>query len=305
MDGTQEKGKRKDIQGIITALATPFVQGELDFVSFKKLLHFQVSQGIDGFVVNGTTAESPCLLPEEVEQLFEWTRKVAQKAFLILGVGGNSTKKTLENIKKAKEWKADAVLAVVPYYNKPPQRGLVWHFQTLADKSELPLFLYNVPARTGVELSLESIVELSLHPNIKGIKEASGNRELGKNIIEKTRKDFILLSGDDDTCFDLCALGAQGVVSVVSHILGKEMKRLFQMIKQGEKKEQALKEYKDKYKLLLRRIYCESNPIGIKMALHLMGLFHSAELRSPLVVLSEQETKKLKKELRSVGLLSE
>ncbi|MYE07253.1 MAG: 4-hydroxy-tetrahydrodipicolinate synthase [Oligoflexia bacterium] len=305
MDGDQEKRKKKDMRGIITALASPFLQGELDFVSFKKLLQFQVNQGIDGFVVNGTTAESPCLLPEEVEQLFEWTKKEAKEAFLILGVGGNCTKNTLANIKKAEEWQADAVLAVVPYYNKPPQRGLIWHFKTLADKSQLPLFLYNVPARTGVGLSLESIVELSGHPNIKGIKEASGDKELGRKIMEKTRKDFILLSGDDDTCFDLCALGAQGVVSVVSHILGQEMKQLFKIIKRGEKGEQALKEYKDKYKALLKRIYCESNPIGIKMALHLMGLFHSAELRSPLLALSELETKKLKEEMQRTRLLSE
>ena len=303
MDEDQKNGKRKDIRGIITALATPFVKGELDFVSFKKLLQFQLSQGIDGFVVNGTTAESPCLLPKEVEQLFEWTRKEAKEAFLILGVGSNCTKKTLANIKTAKAWKADAVLAVVPYYNKPPQRGLVWHFKSLADKSELPLFLYNVPARTGVGLSLESIVELSLHPNIKGIKEASGNIELGKQIIKNSQKDFILLSGDDDTCFDLCALGAQGVISVMSHILGKEMKKLFRIIKQGEKKEQALKEYKDKYQVLLKEIYCESNPIGIKMALHLMGLFHSAELRSPLMILGESEKNSLKEELQRKKLL--
>ena len=293
------------MQGIITALATPFVKGELHLSSFKKLLQVQVSQGVDGFVINGTTAESPCLLQKEVEQIFEWTKEGTSNTFLILGVGENCTRKTLINIKKAEEWGADAVLAVVPYYNKPPQRGLVWHFKTLADKSQLPILLYNVPARSGVGLSLESIVELSLHPNIKGIKEASGNIELGRSIIEQTGDNFILLSGDDETCFNLCALGAQGVISVVSHILGKEMKKLFQIIKQDseEKREGALKEYKEKYGNLLKNIYCESNPIGIKMALKLMGIFDFAELRSPLVSLGETETEKLGEELRKIGFL--
>ena len=293
----------KNISGIITALATPFVQGKLDSVSFKKLLQFQVDQGVDGFVVNGTTAESPCLFPEEVEQLFRWTKEEIGAKPVILGVGGNCTQKTLENIKIAERLKVDAVLAVVPYYNKPPQRGLVKHFNTLADRSPLPVILYNVPARTGVGLSLESILELSRHPNIIGIKEASGDLDLGKEIVK--RSDFILLSGDDDTCFDLCALGAQGVISVASHIIGKEMKDLFQRIKQenGNKTKSLLMEYKKNYTSFLKNIYCESNPIGIKMALKFLGVFSSAELRSPLVPLAEKDSQVLKASLEAINLL--
>ena len=198
---------------------------------------------------------------------------------------------------------ADAVLTVVPYYNKPPQRGLIKHFKILADKSQLPVILYNVPSRTGVGLSLESIVELSRHPNIIGIKEASGDLDLGKKIVGQ--EDFILLSGDDDTCFDLCALGAEGVISVVSHVLGKEMKNLFETIKneRGEKAQNLLMEYKRKYAELLKNIYCESNPIGIKTALNLLGVFSTAELRSPLVPLAEKERQGLKESLREVNLL--
>lgn len=284
-------------------MATPFLQGKPDFVSFKKLLHFQMAQGVDGFVVNGTTAESPCLFPTEVESLFHWAKEAAGERPLILGVGGNCTQKTLENIKRAEKLMADAVLTVVPYYNKPPQRGLVKHFKSLADQSRLPVILYNVPSRTGVGLSLESIVELSQHPNIIGIKEASGDLDLGKRIVGQ--EDFILLSGDDDTCFDLCAQGAQGVISVVSHVLGKEMKNLFETIKngRGEQAQNLLMEYKRKYADLLKNIYCESNPIGIKTALNLLGVFSTAEMRSPLVPLAEKERQLLKDSLKKAGLL--
>ena len=294
----------KKIEGIITALSTPFLEGELDKVSFKKLLQSQVLQGIDGFVVNGTTAESPCLFQKEIEQILGWVKEESKNRILILGVGGNCTQKVVANTKWAKELKVDAVLAVVPYYNKPPQRGLVYHFRRLADSSELPVILYNVPARTGVGLSRESVVTLSAHPNIIGIKEASGDLELGKKIMEQTESDFIVLSGDDDSCFELCTLGARGVISVISHLLGKEMKTFFRKITQGEN-ESSLKEYKEKYGGLLKNIYCEANPIGIKMALKLLGVFTSAELRSPLVALGEKETKQLQESMRGVGLLGQ
>ncbi len=290
------------MEGIITALATPFQEGKLDEESFGKLIQFQKDQGVDGFVINGTTGESPCLFPKEVEKLFEWTKEKAGEKLLILGVGGNSTEKTLENIKIAENLQADAVLAVVPYYNKPPQRGLIKHFKKLSEKSSLPILLYNVPARTGVGLSLESVLELSRETNILGIKEASGDLQFGRAIIEKTNKDFVVLSGDDETGLDLFALGGKGIISVISHILGKEMKNLLQRIKEGQK-ETPLKEYKEKYGELLKNIYAESNPIGIKMALKLKGVFKSAELRSPLVSLEGQKVISLKETLKSKGLL--
>jgi len=304
-----EKYRKRTMNGIITALATPFDQGELDKASFKRLLQFQIDQGVDGFVINGTTAESPCLSQEEVESLFQWTReegkegKEGKKKPLVLGVGGNCTKKTVTNIKIAEKLQADAVLAVVPYYNKPPQRGLVKHFNIVAESSSLPVILYNVPSRTGVGLSLESIVELSRHTNIIGIKEASGDKEMGRGIVENTDNDFTLLSGDDDTCLDLCALGAKGVVSVVSHVIGREMKKLFWRVKQsrGDELTDVLKEYKEKYAGLLQVVYSESNPIGIKMALKLLGVFNSAELRSPLVSLETRGIQQLGQELQKIG----
>lgn len=291
----------KKFTGIITALATPFVQGEVDKDSFKKLLQLQVMEGADGFVVNGTTGESPCLSREEVEQLFSWTREISKDLPVILGVGANSTNSTLQNIQWASQLNPDAVLVVVPYYNKPPQTGLVYHFKKCADSSLIPLILYNVPSRTGVGLSLSSIVELSRHPNVIGIKEASGDLSFGKEIIQQTAGDFLVLSGDDMTCLDLCALGAQGGVCVISHIIMKTFRQFFQQIKQNDLA--ATGKYKESYKELLQIVYSQSNPIGIKMALYLMGIFKSPEMRSPLIQLSEHYTKKLEEILKKLDFI--
>ena len=292
-----------NIGGIITALATPFnEQGELQIEDLKKLLRFQVKEQVDGLVINGTTGESPCLLQSEVEQIFKTAREVVgSKLPLILGVGTNSTQRTLENIRWAKALKPDALLVVVPYYNKPPQRGLVKHFKILADQEQI--LLYNVPARTGVGLSLDSILELSSHPNIIGIKEATGDLELAKQIIKRrVRPNFQVFSGDDDTCVEFFGLGGDGVISVISHIIARPLKLFFKQSKKAGG-ERALKEYKSKYSGLLKSVYSESNPIGIKRALELMGIFSSSELRAPLSCLAKEETKVLKQELEKLKLL--
>ena len=289
------------LTGIITALASPFKQGQLDKKSFVRLVRNQLEQGISDFVINGTTGESPCLSERETEWMFSCIKtETGNTGAHIFGVGGNCTAKVLQNIKTAERLKASAVLAVVPYYNKPPQRGLIKHFKTLADNSQLPILLYNVPARTVTELSIDTIIELSAHPKIIGIKSAGGDLNFDKKLIQKTDKDFIILSGDDESCMDLCAIGGRGVISVVSHILGKQMTALFQKIKAGNL--EAVQEYKKKYLQLLKTIYCESNPIGIKMALKLLSILESAELRSPLTALPEAKTKKLKIEMQKAGL---
>ena len=294
----------QSLTGVITALATPFKDGRVDESSFKKLLALQMEQGVDGFVVNGTTGESPCLSMAEVEQLFTWTKKEARDLPRILGVGGNNTAQTLENIKRAEQWGAHAVLTVAPYYNKPPQRGMIKHFTALAEGSALPVILYNVPARTVVGLSVESVLELSHHPRIMGIKEATGDLSFGQEIIQKTAPGFLVLSGDDETAMALCARGGAGVVSVVSHIIGRQIKSLFKRLANaGENKEDILREYKEKYAELLQCLYAESNPIGIKSALNLMGVFESAELRSPLCALAEPHLLRLKQAMQKAGLL--
>ncbi len=292
----------KKFEGIITALATPFWKGELDKASFIKLLHFQMEQKVSAFVINGTTAESPCLSEKEVELLFSWAKvETAGQVPLILGAGGNCTKKTLEKIKNWQKFCPDAFLTVVPYYNRPPQRGLVHHFKELADVSEVPLILYNVPIRTSINISIGSLQELSSHSNIVAIKEASADFDFAKQILKKCPSDFLLLSGDDETVLELCELGACGGICVVSHILGSYLRELLNKIKKSEKNIPWL--YKEKYNTLLKILYSESNPIGIKMALQLMGIFRSAEMRSPLSILPEQKTQILKEQLKKVELL--
>ncbi len=292
------------LEGIITALATPFFKGQLDKSSLKNLLHLQLEQNISGLVINGTTAESPCLTTDEVKCIINYAKKETKKNIpLILGVGGNSTTHTLHNIKQATKWKADMVLVVVPYYNKPPQRGLIKHFMTLADNSPLPIILYNVPARTVVGLDLESIKKLSKHPNIVAIKEASGDMSFGKQIIKLKNQGtkWRVLSGDDDSVMELCQKGAMGGVCVLSHIAGGHMQQLYQKIKQSDMS--AVKKYKTKYGNLLKAIYTECNPIGIKMTLKLMGIFQSAQMRSPLVPLTKIQTIELQKQLKQAGFL--
>ena len=294
-----------NIKGIITALATPFWKGEVDEQSLVKLIHLQLEQKVSALVINGTTGESPCLTLQEVERIFSIAKVECAGAIpLILGVGGYSTKTVLHNIAQAEKWRADAVLAVTPYYNKPPQRGLIKHFTQLAVASQLPIILYNVPARTVVDISLESLKALSQYSNIVAIKEASGDKIFGQKVIEQNRMDgnkWQVFSGDDASCMELIALGAVGGICVVSHILGAQMQQLFQDIRNGNV--QSVRDYQQKYDALLQAIYCETNPIGIKMALKLIGVFRSAEMRSPLDSLTEDKKRMLKIQMEKAGLL--
>ena len=290
------------LEGIITALATPFHQDEIDKKSWIKLLHQQLESNISALVINGTTGESPCLTPEEVYLLYSIAKVECQGALdLILGIGSYSTKTALYNIKQAEKWGATAALAVTPYYNKPPERGLVKHFSTLAKSTSLPIILYNVPSRTGINLSIETLKELSQFQNIQIIKEASGDMDYGKKIIQQDSYPWQVLSGDDISCMQLISLGATGVISVFSHILGTEMYQIYKKIRAGET--QIVQTYQQKYHPLLKAIYSETNPIGIKMALKLLGIFRSEEMRSPLVPLAKDKTKILQAELKKAKLL--
>lgn len=287
-------------KGVISAVITPFKNGELDLVSYKRLIVDQLDKGINGFVVNGTTGESPNLTWDEVEQLFHATKKVADNSVpIIIGTGTNSTKTTIEKTKKAKALGADAALVVTPYYNKPPQRGMVQHFSAVADSSDLPLILYNVPGRTASNLEFGTIKELSQHPNIIGIKEASGNTDFGRQIV-LANEGFVVGSGDDDTCMELAMIGGQSVISVVSQVIPKEMVTLFERAMKRERS--ALKDY-ERYRKLNSLLFVEANPIPVKMALHLMGLIDSPELRLPLVELAEKHKAELTKELKHLGVI--
>lgn len=278
----------KKFKGVFTALITPFKKQKIDFKSLEKLVEFQLKNGVDGFVVNGTTAESPTLFKEEVKDIFDLIKSKCPKEFpLILGSGSNSTQHSILLSQDCEKWGADALLLVVPYYNKPPQRGLIQHFKAISESVNIPSILYNVPGRTITFLELETVKELSTNSKIIGIKEASGNINFAEELRLGCGKDFVLLSGDDLTYDDFMKVGGDGCISVASHIIPKSIKN--QKIKEN--------------KVLIETLFCEANPIPVKKALQLMNIIESAEMRLPLVELHESKTHKLKICLEESGLL--
>jgi len=276
------------LTGTITALVTPFKNGKLDMSSFEKIIKYQLERGVQGFVINGTTAESPTLLDSEQDALFNQARKIVGKSFpLIMGVGTNSTAQTCLNAKRAEALGADALLVVVPYYNKPPQRGLLSHFIEVTEATQTPVILYNVPGRTITSLEVETIAKLAEHPRIVAIKEATGNIEFAKAINLRCSKSLTLLSGDDETYEAFLGAGGEGIISVASHILTREF----------------VNKKIDARLSLIRALYTEPNPIPIKMALHLMGLIESPECRLPLVTALASTLEKIKVELTQARLI--
>lgn len=292
----------KNFKTTITALITPFKKGSVDFPSLEKLIGHQIKNGVGGFVINGTTAESPTLTEQEVVEIFKTTRTIVGTDFpLIVGTGSNSTAKTVEASEKAEAMGADAVLAVVPYYNKPPQRGLLKHFSEVAKSVSIPVILYNVPGRTITALTTESIQELSQIQNIVGIKEASGNIVFAKEIKQKTSPEFILLSGDDGTYVDFLQAGGQGVISVASHVIPQEMIEWKNLVGKGDY--EAARGRLEKHLPLINHLFVEANPIPVKMALFFMGIIESPELRLPLVTMDEALAQKMKQEMKSLGVI--
>jgi 4-hydroxy-tetrahydrodipicolinate synthase len=294
--------RRTDIRGAISALITPFNNGEVDYTSIEKLVSYQLENGIKGLVINGTTAESPTLKPNEISKIFSVVRAQVGLNFpLILGTGSNSTEKTIEDTKKGAELGANAALVVVPYYNKPPQRGLVEHFKAVARNSDIPIILYNVPGRTITGMTLETITELAETKNILGIKEATGDIKFDQDIINKVAKSFLMLSGDDPTYIDFLKLGGHGIISVMSNLLTKESVRWTDLVLAGQL-EQAQADFK-KYLKLIGMMYCEANPIPVKWMLYKKGLIKSPELRLPLVSLDQKFHADITAEMQSLGLL--
>ena len=292
----------KNLSGVFTALITPFKDQKIDFSSLEKLIEQQVAGGVDGFVINGTTAESPTLKIEEREEIYKFIRKnVGSQKTLIFGTGSNDTEKTIQDSIRAQSLGADALLVVVPYYNKPPQRGLLKHFTQVASAVEIPVFLYNVPGRTVAALSVESIAELSHVKNIVGIKEATGDIQFLKEIKKSADKDFIYLSGDDGTYVEFLKNGGHGVISVTSHLFPEAMKKWQVMVSAGHG-EQALSDFKN-YKNLTDLLFVEANPIPVKAALKMMNIIKDDELRLPLVALEEKWRKPIQDELKKLALI--
>lgn len=275
--------------GVFTALVTPFRENRVDFSSLERLLKFQIESGINGFVVFGTTAESPTLSKNEKIEIAKFIKASVPKNMpLIFGAGGNNTQEVIEDLKFFEEqFTPNGFLSVVPYYNKPPQRGLVEHFSQIAKNSRTPIILYNVPGRTITSFEISTIKTLSTVKNIVGIKEASGNIEFDKEIRNSCGNDFVLLSGDDGTYDEFQAAGGNGIISVASHIIPNVFLRT-----------EAKKNLE-----LINSLYVESNPIPVKYALYKMGLISSPEMRLPLVTLDKKFHPGLDLILKTNGLI--
>ncbi len=273
-------------KGVFTALATPFLNDKVDYASLDRLLERQIAAGVQGFVVNGTTAESPTLTKAEREDLLKHVLKTGRT--VVMGCGTNNTATTVEQVKRAEELGAHAVLLVNPYYNKPPQRGMIQHFESAANAIQIPVILYNIPGRTGVSLEVSSIQKLSQHPRIIGVKEATGDIGLARAIRAECGPDFLLISGDDLSYPEFLKASGDGVISVSSHVMPDYMVKLTKA--KGDLNSETIRATED----LTKALFWEANPIPVKMSLKLMGVFTTAEVRLPLVPLAETLVPKIK-----------
>ena|SRR3990167_9118287 len=288
-------------EGILTAIVTPFKNNLIDQKAYEKLVEEQIKAGIHGIVPCGTTGESPTLSKDEKKTLISLTIKIVNgRVPVVAGTGTNDTRASVEMTEWAKKAGADGALVVVPYYNKPTQKGLYYHFKEVASVG-IPIVVYNVPSRTITSITPETMGKLSEFSNIVGLKEATGDAKLGAEFIKATKEKVTLLSGDDGTFFDLMKIGCKGCISVVSNIVPKEMVELFAL---GMKKEFTKGEIINKKLLpLIKALFIESNPIPVKHALSSMGKI-SAELRLPLTAMEEDHLASLKSALKDARLIS-
>jgi 4-hydroxy-tetrahydrodipicolinate synthase len=284
------KNKKTLFTGAATAIVTPFRDGKIDYKAFGSLMDFQIEGGIKTIVVAGTTGEASSLSYGELEELLGFAVGYADgRASIIAGCGCNNTERSIEVARIAQRYGCQGLLAVTPYYNRPTDVGITKHYTALADSTELPLLLYNVPSRTGVSLSLGVLSELSKHPKIIGIKEASGNISYAEDIICRFGDDLDLYAGNDDAALPIMAIGGMGVVSVVSNLLPVEVASLCRACLDGDL---ALAgRLQTELIPVIRAIFAESNPIPIKYALSHLG-FCAEEYRLPLCA-PTKETKDL------------
>jgi 4-hydroxy-tetrahydrodipicolinate synthase len=282
---------------LITAMVTPFnARGEVDYKQAQKLAKALIDSGSDGILVTGTTGERPTMTDEEQLKMFTAVREaIGEKGKIIVGTGGNCTRESIVMTKEAERLGMDAVLLIVPYYNKPTQEGMYQHFKTIAESTSLPCILYNVPARTVTNLAPETAVRLSKIDNIIGIKEASGNLEQSARIIQGAGKDFLVWSGNDGDTFAIMAMGGYGVISVASHLVGKQIQEMIQQIVKGKMKEAAATQMR--LLPLINALFVVSNPIPIKYALNHVG-FRVGKPRLPLTEPDEKSAKVIEEALK-------
>ncbi|WP_096269835.1 4-hydroxy-tetrahydrodipicolinate synthase [Paucisalibacillus globulus] len=278
---------------ILTAMITPFDEnGEINFDETTKLVNYLLENGTEGLVVAGTTGESPTLTTKEKIALFSHVVKIVDKRVpVIAGTGGNNTKSTIELTKEAENCGVDAIMLVAPYYNKPNQRGLYEHFKVVANETSLPVMLYNIPGRSVVKLTAETIIALSKIDNIVSVKEASGDLDQAAIIIENTNDDFSVYSGDDGLTLPMMAIGGDGIVSVASHVIGNEMQEMIKAYEEGNTNRAA--SIHRKLLPIMNGLFEAPSPTPVKAALVFKGI-NPGGVRLPLVPLTEVENNNIK-----------
>ncbi len=283
-----------------SAVVTPMKNGEIDFEAFERIIEMQISSGISAIVVCGTTGEAPTLTEAEKLELFKFAVNITKgKTKIIAGCGSPSTAFTASLARQAEELGANAILTVTPYYNKCSTEGLFLHYKTIADSISIPLIAYNVPSRTGVDISMEAYEKLAEIKNLTGIKEASGSVSKAERIKAHFGNRFAIYSGNDDLIAPLYAVGGNGVVSVISNIMPKETALLCRYCEEGNMaKASKLQEYLCP---MIEALFCEVNPIPVKTAMNIMGIC-SDEMRLPLSPLNEKSKKKLIALMENYGL---
>lgn len=287
--------KKIIFKGCGTAIITPFTEDGVNFEEFKKMIEFQIREGADAIIVCGTTGESSTMTLEERKETIKFAIDVANKRIpIIAGTGGNCTKSAIELSKYAQEVGADAVLVVTPYYNKTTQAGLVAHYKAIAESISLPVILYNVPSRTGLNILPETCLELSKIENIVAVKEASGNLSQIAEIANLCRDNLTIYSGNDDQILPVLSLGGLGVISVLSNIIPKDVHNMVNYFFEG-KNEEATKLQLDTLNLT-SALFCEVNPIPVKTACNMIG-FNAGIPRLPLIEMSEKGKERLRNEL--------
>ena len=293
--------KKALFTGCAPALITPFRDGAVDEAAFLLLIDRQLKGGCEALVICGTTGESSTLTDDERFRLLELAvREVNGRVPVIAGAGSNNTQRALTMIRQAEHAGADGLLLVTPYYNKTTQAGLIAHFTYLADRTDLPIILYEVPSRTGVTMAPETIAKLSRHPRIIGIKEAGTDLDRISRAILLSEPDFVFYSGNDSLALPLFALGAKGLISVASNLLPAEFGALCRFCLDGRYSEAARLHYR--YFPLMDALFCEVNPIPVKTASSLMGLCTS-DIRLPLIGPSDAHRDLIQARLMEVGLI--
>lgn len=290
------------IKGSIVALVTPFHEdGSVNFEKLKELVEWHIANQTDGILVLGTTGESSTMTHEEDDSVVQCViETVAKRVPVIVGAGSNNTNTMLKKSIDYEKMGADQLLLISPYYNKTNEEGMIQHFKTVADAVHIPIILYNIPGRTGCSISEHAVAVLSQHPNIKGIKEASGNLSYAMNISKYLHDDFVMYSGNDDIIVPMMSLGSSGVISVLANVLPNETHEMVHAYLDGDAKKALAIQHQ--YLDLIHALFVEVNPIPVKEAMNQMGM-QIGGYRLPLTQMSEAHKDLMKQRLEEAGLL--